>query len=139
MFMCPCISIIIASSKGSEPQDNTDPEIPTLEIMNLGCRGHNATSWPLDDVGRWWCSILWTLDRASLGFGVPKTTEISAAAAIQQQFSNSAAIQQQQQKQPEKTKLKKTNSSLHDLVIAPPLFTADILKAKLQTVTRHGR
>ena len=43
--------------------------------------------------------------RASLGFGVPKTTEISSNSA-----AAAAAAIQQQQKQPEKTKLKKTNS-----------------------------
>ena len=44
-------------------------------------------------------------NRASLGFGVPKTTEISSSSSS----SNSAAAiqQQQQQKQPEKTKLKR--------------------------------
>ena len=94
-----------SSSKGSEPQHLARQYDP----LNLGCRGHNATSWPLDDVGRWWSSILWTLDRASLGFGVPKTTEISAAIQ-QQQFSssNSAAA-----KATWKDKTQKDKLSLH--------------------------
>ena len=97
-----------------------------------GSQDRVLTSWPLHR-GRGWARVeqMWykakkeqprresatnSLDealfysvlrvyRASLGFGVPKTTEISAAAAIQQQFSSSSSSSSSS-----KSNLKRQNS-----------------------------
>ena len=64
--------------------------------------------------------------KVSIRFGVPKTTDISAAATtIKQQFSNSAATNQQ--KQPPPGILKRKSRGL--------LSIAGILKTKLKTTT----